>query len=165
MVFVVNKVTLGPVSPWVLWHPPVLFILRMLHIIASRFWILANIWEPGFYFLAALSVENKLYFWGRGRPNYWFQQAICYFIITNRPLFTGYDNDLHVMHLFWLPKSVRYASVCSLQSAGEAQSGVAGYQSHTRRIRAELLGCGWPERWSRTSSHFRWTISSHAEST
>jgi len=31
-----------------------------------------------------------------------------------------------------MPKSVRYASVCSLQSAGEPHSGAAGYQTrHT----------------------------------
>jgi hypothetical protein len=39
------------------------------------------------------------------------------------------------MQLFWLPQPVRFASVCSLQSVGEIQSGAAGYQTDIRHTR------------------------------
>ena len=159
-----DKVTLGPVSPWVLWHPSVSFIILIFHIIPSLFWILAIIWNLEFT-PTALSAKTKLSFSGHSRPNYWSKQTRCYFRIINNTLFTGYDNSLHIMLIFWLPKSVRYASACSLQSAGETQSGTAGYQTFTRHIRAELQACEWPEGWSRTGLHFRWTIPSHAETT
>ena len=164
MVFVVDKVTLGPVSPWVLSHSPLPFILRMLHIILSCFWILAT-FENLEFTPAALSAKTKLTFSSPSRPNYWSKQTRCYFRKINNPLFTGYDNDLHIMLIFWLPKPVRYASVCSLQSAGEAQGGADGCQTDTWHIGAELRGSVWPERRSRTSSHFRWTIPSHAGTT
>jgi len=48
----------------------------------------------------------------------------------------------------WLSKSVRYTSDCCLQSAGEAQSSVAGYQTDTRHYRPLL----WRRQLSSSSS-------------
>jgi len=44
------------------------------------------------------------------------------------------------MLIFWLSKPVRYAKVCSVQSAGEAQSGAAEDQTDTRHISEEVRG-------------------------
>jgi hypothetical protein len=62
------------------------------------------------------------------------------------------------MHICWVLDSVRYASVCSLQSAGEAHSGPPGYQTDTRHSRAGLWDTG-------TGSCLRGTVPSHAETT
>jgi hypothetical protein len=43
-------------------------------------------------------------------------------------------------HLRRFLQSVRYATVCHLQSDGEAQNGTAGYHTDTRHTRAELGG-------------------------
>ena len=129
---------LGTSFPWVLWHSPVRFILRMLHIISSHFRILAIIWESGIY------SKTKLSFSSHSRPKSWSKQMRWYFRKINNPLFTGYDNGLRILLIFWLHMPVRYAGVCSLQSAGEAQSGAAGCQTDTRHIRAELQKRGWP---------------------
>jgi hypothetical protein len=63
-----------------------------------------------------------------------------------------------IFHSLCFTKSVGYASVCSLQSAGEAQSGPAGYQTDTRHSRAGLWDTG-------AGSCLRRTVPSHAETT
>jgi hypothetical protein len=72
--------------------------------------------------------------------------------------FTGHCFPLHRMHVCWVHKSVRYASVCSLQSAGETQSGPAGYQTDTRHSRVGLSDWEWP-------AGGTGTVPSHAETT
>ena len=57
---------------------------------------------------------------------------------------------------FWLPQSVRCTCDCSLQSAGEAQSGVAGHQSITHHKRTGL----WRKK---LSSSFRATYRHYGE--
>jgi hypothetical protein len=54
----------------------------------------------------------------------------------------GHGITLLGMHVCYLPESIRYASVCSLQSAGEAQSVPAGYQTDTRHSRVGLRDTG-----------------------
>ena len=51
---------------------------------------------------------------------------------------TGHGNNLNDNLILWLSKPVRYASVCRLQSAGEAQNCPVGYQTDTCHITAGL---------------------------
>jgi hypothetical protein len=69
------------------------------------------------------------------------------------------------MYTLCLSKSVRYISVCSLQSAGEAQSGHTGYQTDTRHIRTGLWGCDRPTERRGTDSQLWGNVPSHAETT
>jgi hypothetical protein len=69
------------------------------------------------------------------------------------------------MHVCWVLEPVRYASVCSLQSAGETQSGPPGYQTDTRHSRAGLWDTGWPTGGTGTGLCLRGTLPSHAETT
>jgi len=77
-------------------------------------------------------------------------------------IFTGPINTRHIRYTYCLPKPVRYAGLCSLQSARKAQTGRAGYQTDTRHIRAVLRGWDATFRWSRTTQPFWWIVPSHA---
>ena len=75
----------------------------------------------------------------------------------------GHCITLRREHSIWFPKPVRYASVCSLQSAGEAQSGAAGHPTDTRLIRSDLQG-GERSTEGRGVLLFRGNIPTYAES-
>jgi hypothetical protein len=64
--------------------------------------------------------------------------------------------------MFWLLKSLRYASMCSLQSAGEAQSGAVGYQNDTRHIRPGTGRREWSTRFKATNSRYWTSVSRYA---
>ena len=66
------------------------------------------------------------------------------------------------MPIRWPPQSVHYASVCRLQSAGEAQTGPVGYQTDTRHIRASLRGRDRSTGNRGTKEHTFTTVPSHA---
>jgi hypothetical protein len=69
------------------------------------------------------------------------------------------------MHFCRLHQSVRYASVYSLQPAGEAQSVPAGYQTGTRHSRVGLWDTGWTTGGTGTGSSLTGTVPAHAETT
>ena len=76
--------------------------------------------------------------------------------------FAGHCITLRHEHIIWFPKPVRYASVCSLQSAGKARSGAAGHPTDTRLIRSDL------QDWERSTEgrrvlHCRGNIKTYAE--
>jgi hypothetical protein len=81
------------------------------------------------------------------------------------PSATGHCIPLRIVFIFRTPKSVRYVSICSLQSAGEAQSGHTGYQTDTRHIRTGLWGWDRPTGREGTDSQVWGTVHSHAETT
>ena len=78
---------------------------------------------------------------------------------------TGHGNNLLRKPIFWLSQPVRYASVCRLQSAGEAQVGAVRHQTDTWHIPAGLWRWDWWTGSSRTEEHSFWTILSHAGTT
>jgi hypothetical protein len=75
--------------------------------------------------------------------------------------FTGHCFTLQRRHFRRLHQPVRYASVYSLQPAGEGQSVPAGYQTDT----GGLWDTGWTTGGTGTGSEIRGTISSYAETT
>lgn len=77
----------------------------------------------------------------------------------------GLCSNSHRLCVWWLYKSVRYVGVCRLQSAAEAQTGPAGYQTDTCHVRAGLRGCDASTGSRRTDPCLPGPISSHAEET
>jgi hypothetical protein len=67
------------------------------------------------------------------------------------------------MYIFCLSNLVRNVSMCSLQSAGEAQGGHTAYQTDTRHIRSGLWGWERPRERRGTGSQLWGTVPSHAE--
>jgi hypothetical protein len=78
---------------------------------------------------------------------------------------TGHFFRLRRKHVRRVPLSIHYASVYSLQSAGQAQSVPAGYQTDTRHSRAGLWDTGWTTGGTGTGSCLRGTVPAHAETT
>jgi hypothetical protein len=62
------------------------------------------------------------------------------YIELNLSHFTGHSSTFHSRYIFWLHKHVHYVGVRRLQSAGEAQTGLAEYQTDTLHNRAEMRG-------------------------
>jgi len=89
----------------------------------------------------------------------------CTSINWIRSFAPGHGNNFHGKHILWLSKSVRYASVCRRQSAGEAQGGPFRHQTDTRHIAGGMWRWDWWTGNSRTEEHSFWTIPSHAETT
>jgi len=75
----------------------------------------------------------------------------------------GLCSHSHRWCVWWVPKPVRDAGVCRLQSAGEAQSGTVGYQTDTRHTRAALQGWDRSARGTGTDTCLPGTVSSYAE--
>jgi hypothetical protein len=69
------------------------------------------------------------------------------------------------MYVCWVDEPVRYASVHSLQPAGEAPSVPAGYQTDTRHSRGELWDTGGPTGETGTNSCLTAPLPSHANTT
>jgi len=84
--------------------------------------------------------------------------------LLNLGTLTGHGNNLLSKYIFWLSKPLRYASVCRLQSAGEAQGGAVRHQTDTWHITAGLWSWDWWTGSSRTEQSF-WTIPSHTGTT
>ena len=66
--------------------------------------------------------------------------------------------------MYRLPRPVRCASVCSLQSVGTTQAGLAGYTADSWQIKTNLPGRSWT-RERRPESLLRRTVSWYAETT
>jgi len=65
----------------------------------------------------------------------------------------------------WLPRPVRYVSVCGLQSAGTTEAGLAVYTADSRQITTDLPVRGWSRGERRPESLLRRTFSWYAETT
>ena len=76
---------------------------------------------------------------------------------------SGHFFTLRNSHLFRLLKSLRYAGVYSLQSAGEAQTDHVGYQTDTRHNRSRIWRQDYSAWFRATNSHYRTNISTYAE--
>jgi hypothetical protein len=81
----------------------------------------------------------------------------------NLQLSAGHCITLRHKHSIWFHKSVRYAGLCSLQSAGEAQRGTAGNTTDPRLIRSELQR-GERSTEGRRVSYSRENVPTYAES-
>jgi hypothetical protein len=86
-------------------------------------------------------------------------------IFLNPSIPAGHYINRHNQPVFCLSKSVRNASVCRWQSAGEAQSDTCGHQTDTWHITAGLWRWDWRTGSSGTEEHSFWTIPSHAGKT
>ena len=64
-----------------------------------------------------------------------------------------------------LPRPVRYVSVCSLQSVGTTQAGLAGYTADSCQITTDLRGRGWSREERTPETLLRRTVSWYAETT
>jgi hypothetical protein len=94
--------------------------------------------------------------------------AICKIRINKiRPSHAGDCIILRIAYRVWFPMSVRYASVCRLQSAREAQSSAVGYHTVTRlyRLRLWRIQLSSSSAFRATYRHFGARVSSYGETT
>jgi hypothetical protein len=93
-------------------------------------------------------------------------RAICKFRINKiRFSHAGHCIILRITYRVWLPQPVRDVGVRRLQSAGEAESGAAGYQTDTRHYRPRLWRTQLSSSFRATYQHFGARNPTHGKTT